>query len=322
MTYNSPISNIDISIIIVNWNTKRLLIDCIQSIYQGSSHLNIEIIVVDNASIDGSVEAVRSFYPDVLIISNEHNLGFAKANNIGIQQSNGRYICLSNTDIKVLDHAILSMIKYLDTHPNTGVLGPKTLNSDLSLRMNCRSLPSYRTLFNQAMGLNRLLPNFRFFSDDLMSYFDHLTIANVDILPGCFLIVRREALYEVGVLDENFFFYGEDKDWCKRFLHSGWGITFYPLAEVIHYAGKSSEKAPTRYKIQKFKSNRYYWEKHYGPRSANIYLIIQILNQIMRVLISFVKPPFFIAVRSDALILKWLFLYLIYGSIPKNNASM
>lgn len=275
---------IDVSVIIVNWNTKDLLLDCIKSLIETTKKIKIEIIVVDNASSDGSPEAVQQNFPRVKIIVNKDNLGFARANNIGIMGSKGRYICLVNSDIKVINNALDQMISYMDNNPGVGVLGPKTLNADMTLRKNCRKYPSLWNMFCRSLGLHVLFPRIPFFSDTLMIYFDHSTIKKVNVLPGCFLLVRREALNDVGGLDENFFIYGEDKDWCKRFNYSGWDIHFFPSAEVIHFAGQSSSAAPIRFIIERLKANSYYWKKHHKKITYFLYVLILIFHYFIRLI--------------------------------------
>lgn len=284
----------DISIIIVNWNTKELLLNCIKSLLQETSHCTMEIIVVDNASTDGSPKAVKKMYPNVNVIINKSNLGFSKANNIGINQSNGRYLCLVNSDIKILDGCVDRMCCYMEKHDSIGVLGPKTLNADMSLRINCRTFPTLWNSFCQAIGLHKFFPRYRLFSDSLMTYFLHDSIKGVNVLPGCFLMIRKEAIDEVGFLDEKFFFYGEDKDWCKRMKDGGWDVVFFPNSEVIHYAGKSAGKTPVRFLIEGLRSNSYYWEKHHGRFKKKLFLGVMLLSHSIRLgssLIMYVAIP-------------------------------
>jgi len=275
---------IDISFIIVNWNTKDLLRQCIESLIEQSDHYRSEIIVVDNGSTDGSVQIVENCYREIRLIRNGENLGFSKANNIGIRESNGRYVCIVNSDIKVL-YGIDSMLDFMEQHPDIGVLGPRTLNSDLSLRHNCRKFPNLWNTLCLALSLHKIWPKSSMFSGTLMTYFPHDEIKNVDVLPGCFLMLRREALEQVGLLDERFFIYGEDKDWCRRFWKSSWKVVFFPLAEVIHFAKASSSKAPSRFAKEKQKANYQYWQKHHRWLSLKIFLSIMIFHHSIRFII-------------------------------------
>ena len=218
----------DVSLIIVNWNTRDYLLQCIESIYAATHVSSLEVIVVDNASTDGSGEAVIQQYPQVRVISNDNNLGFAKANNIGIQQCSGRYICLVNSDIKVMEDCLDRMIEFMDKNPAFGVLGPKTLNADGSLRANCQCFPTLWNLFCRAIFLYRIFPRAKLFNSGIMTYLDHQSVIRCEVLPCCFFMVSRAALEKVGLLDEAFFIFAEDKDWCRRFWNNGIEIFFCP----------------------------------------------------------------------------------------------
>jgi GT2 family glycosyltransferase len=255
---------VDVSIVIVNWNARHYLLQCLESIYTTTRKCSFEVIVVDNASTDGSTESLMEKFPQIRLTVNRENLGFAKANNIGIMQSTGRYICLSNSDISVLDDCLDRIVDFMDQNPRAGVVGPKTLNGDGSLRHNCQHFPSLWNLYCRAVYLHRLFPRRKLFNSGIMYYFDHQSVMRCQVLPCCFYMVRREALEDVGLLDERFFIYAEDKDWCKRFWDKGWEIVFLPTAEVIHYAGKSSANAPIRFQVEKLKADLQYWKKHHS----------------------------------------------------------
>jgi hypothetical protein len=257
-------STIDVSIIIVNWNTRDLVVDCIQGILDDTVAHSVEVIVVDNGSTDGSIEALREHFPQITVIVNETNQGFAKANNIGIRASQGRFVCLVNSDVSILHGCIDLMCQYMDQHPDVGLLGPQVLNKDLSIQVSCGELPSLRNEFVRALLLDRLLPRARFFRPRWMSWFDHQSPRIVPVLSGCFLMTRREALNEIGPLDERFFIYKEDVDWCKRFSESSWKVHFDPGPKAIHYGGASSSATPVRFVVEMEKANRLYWRKHHG----------------------------------------------------------
>jgi len=305
---------IDISFIIVNWNTKQLLLQCIDSLFKNNNHHKIEVIVVDNGSTDGSQKAVNDLFPSARLIENECNLGFAKANNIGIQQSKGRYICLVNSDVQVLDHCGDQMCDYMDLNPTVGVLGPKILNSDLTLRKNCREFPNLRNVLCSALGIDKIFPRSKVLSGTLMTYFDHDVTIAVDVIPGCFFMVRREALEQVGLLDERFFIYSEDKDWCKRFRMMKWDVVFFPKCEVIHYAGASASIEPRRFLIEKLKADQQYWQKHHRLMSLFVYRILLIFHYLIRVVILSVlftlklKKPLQIKVKlsENCTCFKWV----------------
>jgi GT2 family glycosyltransferase len=270
-----------ISIVIVNWNTKDLLLDCIRSIRQASCARDAEIIVVDNASTDGSVQAVAQL-PNITVISNKTNRGFAAANNIGIRASSGRYVCLINSDVKVLEGCLDSMREYMDRNPKVGLLGPQVLNKDMSFQASCAELPSIRNTLMQALMLDKLFPRVGLFRARLVHDFDYEKTQEVEVLSGCFLMARREALERVGLLDERFFIYKEDVDWCKRFADAGWGVRFYPAARAIHYGGASSSAAPAAFLIEMEKANLQYWHKHHGLLACNMAAAISLAHYCLR----------------------------------------
>ena len=275
---------LDISIIIVSWNTRLLLKDCLTSIYTKAGDLNYEVIVVDNGSADSSAEMVKKDFPQVNIIENSENLGFARANNIGIWSSKGRYICLINSDVTILDDCISRLVSFMEGHPAVGMAGPKILNHDRSIQHSCCHFPSIWNNLCQSLGLNHLFPKSAFFSYWIMDYWSYDSIRSVDALNGCFWIVRRKALAEVGLLDEEFFIYGEDLDWCRRFHDAGWDVAFYPDAEAIHLGGASSANAPVRFYLEMQKADLKYWRKHHGRIGKFCYAIVILLRNAVRVI--------------------------------------
>ncbi len=274
----------DVSIIIVSWNAKKYLLNCLNSLIQRQKEYSQELIVVDNASSDGSAELVEKDFPQVKLIRNEENLGFAKANNIGIRASTGRYICLINSDVVVLDNCVKLMIEFMDQHLKAGMGGPRVLNPDRTLQVSCRHFPSIWNNLCQAIALNKVFPKSVFFSEPFMNYWNHDSVRSIDVLTGCFWIIRREALDKVGLLDEDFFFYGEDIDWCKRFQNAGWEVIFNPNAAAIHFGGASSANAPIRFYIELQKADLHYWQKHYGSIGRVCYAAIILLRHLLRVI--------------------------------------
>ncbi len=273
----------DISIIIVNWNTKHLLLDCIGSLLSNKNCYKTEIIVVDNGSTDGSRQAIREHFPEVKLIWNKSNVGFAKANNTGIKASTGRYMALVNTDIVAGKGCLEQMCRYMDQNPSIGILGPKLLWPDMSLQISCRRFPTLWNNFCPAIGLTRLFDHVRFFSDEHMRYFGHDSICDVDALMGAFMLVRKKAIDQVGMLDELFFFYCEEIDWCKRFHNASWRVAFFPQAQAVHYSGASSSMQPTEFKQNLILSNYKFWKKLYGRFKQPGFIIIMFLRHIIRI---------------------------------------
>jgi len=288
----------DVSVIIVSWNAKKHLIDCLNSLAENQDGYPQEIIVVDNASSDGSPEIVKKEYPHVKLIRNEENLGFAKANNIGIEAGSGKYVALVNSDIVVLRDCIKKMIEFMDRNPSVGMAGPRILNPDRTLQVSCRHFPSVWNNLCQVLGLNKVFPKAVFFSEPLMKYWALDVERKVDVLSGCFWMLRRAALDEVGLLDEDFFIYGEDIDWCKRFHQAGWDVMFYPGAEAIHFGWASSNNAPIRFYIEMQKADLQYWEKHHSKAAQMIYWMIILLRQLVRIPVYAVRYVVYVKKRE------------------------
>jgi len=274
--------SIDLSIIIVSWNAKDYLVKCLDSIINQKTKYRHEIVVVDNASIDGSLEVLRFKYPGVKVIQNSDNLGFAKANNIGIAKSSGKYVCFINSDVEVLENCIENMYIFMEENKDVGISGPKILGKDRIVQRSCMGFPTLWNLFSRSMALDLIFPKTRLFGSHMMTYWTHDSIREVDVINGCFWMVRREAIIQIGPLDETFFIYGEDIDWCRRFHESGWRVIFYPLAEAIHYGGGSSKNAPLRFYIEMQKANFLYWKKYHNRISQKSYLILRIFHESIR----------------------------------------
>jgi len=289
---------VDVSIIIVSWNAKKYLLNCLNSLLETSCRYNSEIIVVDNASTDGSCDAVLSQFPQVKLIKNKENLGFSKANNIGIRRSDSRYVCLINSDVIVLPGNIENLIEYMDKHPHVGITGPRILNPDHTLQVSCRHFPSIWNNLCQTLCLNHLFPKSRFFSEPFMNYWAHDVIRKVDAIGGMFWMVKRQALDKVGLLDEDFFIYAEDVDWCRRFHNADYDVVFCPAAEAIHYGGKSSSNAPIKFFIEMQKADIQYWVKHHGKFLVVVYKIIVLLRHSIRAVTRTIQYSFCLSRRE------------------------
>ena len=184
----------------------------------------------------------------------------------------------------MLNGCIDHLFDYIEKSPTIGILGPKVLNADLSLQSSCRHFPSLWNNFCSALALNKIFPASKVFSGEHMFYFKHDKIKKVNVLVGCFLMVRRSACEQVGLLDEQFFMYAEDIDWCKRFWRAGWEVVFFPYAQAIHYRGASSFNSPIRFSVEQEKSLLKFWEKHHNkPAQLTIFFIL-ILQHILRIL--------------------------------------
>jgi GT2 family glycosyltransferase len=272
----------DISIVIVTWNTKKIAGECLDSLRQSLGPLSMEVIVVDNASSDGTADAIAEHYSEVKLIRNDSNMGFARANNIGIRASSGKYVCLINSDVVVPDHCLETMFRYMEQQPSIGVLGPKMRLADGSIGDSCMRFPTVGNWFCRALALDSLFKHFGLFGGFLMTDFRYDRLADVDILTGWFWMVRREALNQAGLLDERFFMYGEDIEWCRRFHDFGWRVVFYPDAEAIHYCGASSANAPTRFYVEMERADLQYFERYHGRLAVAAFWAASLLHQLLR----------------------------------------
>ena len=256
----------DVSVVIVNWNARELLRDCLASIIQETRQISYEIIVVDNASTDGSSAMCRQEFPRVTLIANEVNRGFAAANNIGMQAATGRYMLLLNPDTVVLDNAIGRCVVYADEHPDIGVLGCKVLERDDQLQRTGFSFPSPWTLFLTLSGLCHLFPRSPVFSKPQLGWWNRDSIEDIDVISGMFMLTRHDAIRQVGLMDEAYFVYAEEADWCFRFAKAGWRRVFYPYAKIIHVdgGGKSTSQVNVKMQVQLQKSLMIYFRKNLG----------------------------------------------------------
>jgi len=278
----------ELSIIIVSWNTVGLLDACLESIMAHPAQRDFEVIVVDNASADGSAQMVRRRYPDVKLIENEKNVGFARANNQGIRQATGRYVLLLNPDTEVRPEALDTLLCFLERHEEVGAVGARILNPDETLQYSCYPAP---TLLNEWLHLFHLDRERR----AGMETWDVTEPRDVEVLLGACIMVRREAFNDVGFLDERFFMYSEEVDFCYRLRSSGWSLYWVPQAQVVHYGGQSTRQVATDMFLRLYEGKLLYFRKHHGRSAALLYKLILLLGSLSRLaLVPFTwleQPP-------------------------------
>lgn len=267
---SSATSSVDVSIVIVNWNTRDVLRGCLRSIFEQTKDISFEVVVIDNASTDGSPDMVRTEFPSVILIDNTVNKGFAAANNQGLVRMAGRYALLLNPDTIILDGAIQRCVALADAEPDIGVLGCQVLEDEHTIQKTGFSFPSVWTLFLINSRLMRLMPRSRLLGKPELGWWDRRSDQDIDIISGMFMLVRREAIEQVGIMDEAYFVYGEEADWCYRFAKAGWRRHFTTAARIIHLDGgsKSTSQVSARMYVQLQKSMMIYARKHLGPLSA------------------------------------------------------
>lgn len=260
--------NVDVSIIIVNYNGQELLPLCFSSIYEMDHRVSKEVIFVDNASVDDSVSYMRDHFPDVKIIENDQNLGFTRANNQGIEISSGKYVVLLNNDTEVKNEAFSNAFDYMEANPDVGICGYKLLNRDGSIQYSCRSFPRFETaLFNRYSLLTRLFPNNPISRNYLSSDFTHDRVMEFDWVSGAAMMIRRSLYEDSFFLDEDFFMYSEDVDICYRAWEKGSKVVFFPDSVIVHYIGHTTKKhkklrIPTLW--YRHQSMYIFYKKHYS----------------------------------------------------------
>jgi GT2 family glycosyltransferase len=267
---NSP----DVAVIIVNWNTRELLRDCLRSIRADAGPVQCHVIVVDNASTDGSAEMVARDFPDVQLIASTENRGYAAAINRGLARAQGRYCLVLNSDIIVCEGAIHKTVAWADEHPDVGVLGCQVRVDRSEVQMTCFRFPSVLGVLLQELGLAKTFKHNRFFGRDWMLWWSRDSTRAVDVVSGMFLLVRQTALQQVGPMDESYFLFFEETDWCYRFARAGWKRVFWPGAWVIHRhgGGLSQKRAGARILVQYQKSALIFFKKH---RSLAAYALVR-----------------------------------------------
>jgi GT2 family glycosyltransferase len=271
-----------ISVIIVSWNARNHLRNCLESIRKTSGCLVQQVIVVDNASTDGSPEMVTEQFSEVTLIRSSENLGFARANNLGMNHATSPFLALINSDVIVHPGCLEQLVEFLESHSEVGLVGPKITGGDGRLQRTCTRLPTVWNLTCRALVLDRLLSRWPLFSGFEMRHWNYACRAEVEVLSGCFWLARTAAVEKVGGLDERFFFYAEDVDWCKRFHDRGWKVMLVPEAAATHFGGGSSSNAPLRYSIEILRANLAYWEKHHGFLGQCFYRLLAMVHHSLR----------------------------------------
>jgi len=256
-----------LSIIIVNWNTRDLLAACLESVHRDVETLagwNVETFVVDNASSDGSPQMVRERFPWVRLIENGENLGFAAANNQALRQARGRYALLLNSDTEVQPGALAALVEFMAAHPQAGAVGAWLLNADGSLQPSCHPMLTPGREFWRLIFLDRLWP----WATYPLGRWDLAAPQKVEVIKGACLLLRREALAQVGLLDEAYFMYTEEVDLCYRLAEAGWELWWLPAAQVIHREAQSTRQAAAEMYVQLYRSKVHFYRKFGGERRA------------------------------------------------------
>ena len=263
-----------LSIVIVNYNVKYFLEQCLHSVLKACKNADAEIFIVDNNSVDGSVEMVRTKFPGVILIANHDNKGFSKANNQAIRQAKGEYILLLNPDTVVEEDTFIKSIQFMDEHLDAGGLGVKMIDgSGKFLPESKRGLPTYDVAFYKIFGLSALFPRSKTFGRYHLGFLDQDSIHEVEILAGAFMMMRKSVLDEIGLLDEDFFMYGEDIDLSYRIIKAGYKNYYFPQTRIIHYKGESTKRSSINYVFVFYNAMIIFARKHFSKSNASLFTI-------------------------------------------------
>lgn len=278
----------DLAVVIVNYNTRRLLEQCLISIYQSQGDFSFSVWVVDNASTDGSAAMVATRFPEACLVRSEINGGWPYANNLGLkgilngQEESPRYALLLNPDTLLPTAALADMLTFMEEHSKAGAVGPRLVRANGELDLACRrSFPAPASSFYRIIGLSNLFPRSQRFAQYNLTYLDPDETVEVDSVAGSFMLVRREAIQDVGLLDESFFMYGDDLDWAYRMKSAGWKIYYNADVTVLHYKGEAS-KTSRRAHYEFYRAMLIFFRKHYRATTSPILYWLVTSGIIMR----------------------------------------
>lgn len=257
----------DVSVVIVSWNVADLLMACLESLYRTPSRYTFEVLIVDSASTDDTVARVRARFPQVRLFALRENVGFTKGNNIALREARGRHLFLLNPDTEVLGNALDVLVAYMDAHPDVGIAGPHTLNTDGTTQSTRRRFPTLAVGFYESTWLQPYAPRpllAHYYAQDVADD----AIADVDWVQGSALLARRDVYDALGGLDEGYVMYCEELDWCKQAKGAGWRVVYVGTAHIVHHGGRSSEQVGARKHIMFQTSKLRYFRKHHGALAA------------------------------------------------------
>ena len=313
----------DISIVIVNYNVRHFLDQCLRSVFDARQQLDLEVIVVDNDSIDGSVDHLKEHFPQVRIIANHENVGFARANNQAIRTASAPYILLLNPDTLIEKDTLRSCHHFMEEHPECGALGVRLIDGEGKfLPESKRGFPTPFTSLMRLSGLSKVFPRSRFFNRYNLGFLPEQEIHPVDVLCGAFMFLRKAALDKVGLLDEAFFMYGEDIDLSYRIQQGGYSIYYYPLTTIVHFKGESTKKSSLKYFSTFYRAMAIFARKHYGGKKINPFLwlvnaailAVGISDYLWKNLRGWLLPFIEFALMFGGLqLLEWMWAIVYYG---------
>lgn len=267
---------VSLSVIIVNWNAGNALYNCLLSLGEEDNAGFIDkIYVLDNNSTDGSLKRIENKFDRVIIIKNEKNLGYAKAVNKALKKNTEDYVLILNPDTEICKGSLKNMLNYMNNNPDVGMIGPKLVNSDGSFQAaSKRSIPTPFVAFCRVTGLSRLFPGNEKFARYNLTFLEENKVHDVEAISGACMLARRKAIDDVGMMDEDYFMYGEDLDWCYRFGKTGWKIIYFPRAVVIHHHRVSSRKRPVLSSYSFYQAMYIFYKKHFKKKLVADWIIV------------------------------------------------
>jgi len=312
----------DVSVILVSYNTIEMTKKALSHLLASNTDYEMEVLIIDNASRDQSAAILRRDYPDITLIENKKNVGFGRANNQALPKIDSRYVLLLNTDAFVEPDTLAKTVRYMDGHAQCGILGVKFLGRDGSLQPSCRFFPTPWNIFLERSGLKRIFKQAKMVDD--MAW-DHASVRNCDWVPGCYYLIRKEVIDQIGLFDSRYFLYYEEIDHCFAARRAGWQVTFFPHTSVVHLGGESAKSAGEitasgqQIDVLNMESEILYFRKNHGLLSAmsNVLLItladsIQILKGILR----FRRPQWLLSHLTHSLLVWKLFFRTRLGNQP------
>jgi N-acetylglucosaminyl-diphospho-decaprenol L-rhamnosyltransferase len=314
----------DISVLVVNYNTERLLVPMWDAVMAARRNLKLQMIVIDNASRDQSVASLQQDprFAEAHLIANSVNVGFGRANNQGVPISTGRYLLLLNTDAFVAPETLETTVAYMDAHPQYGVLGVQLIGRDQEAQPSCRYFPTPWNVFLLRSGMSKIFPKVRTVDD--MAW-DHNSPRECDWVPGCYLLIRREVVEKTGLFDPRFFLYSEEVDLCRRVKQAGWGVVFFNGTKVIHLGGESAKSdgpvtsGGQQISALQIESELLYFRKHYGLTGVTGFVLLACLTGLINATKSLLKGRGVAVVKTaitHAGAVCGAFFKTRYGSVP------
>ena len=280
----------DISIVIVNYNVKHFLEQCLHSVEKALQNVQGEVFVVDNNSVDGSAQLINEKFPNIQFIQNTENVGFSRANNQAIKLAKGKYVLLLNPDTVVEEDTFEKVLAFMEAHPDAGGLGVKMIDGKGAfLPESKRGLPTPWVAFYKMFGLSRLFPKSRKFGKYHLSYLNKDEVHEIEVLAGAFMLIRKSALDKVGLLDETFFMYGEDIDLSYRIQQGGYTNYYFPETTIIHYKGESTKKGSLNYVKVFYNAMVIFARKHFSGSKASVFALLINMTIYFRALLSVSK---------------------------------